>query len=58
MLDYAFQTVERVIFLVDSENRRSQGAVEKLGADRIGHRNDGSGSGRPSVLYEPRRSSL
>ena len=53
MLDHAFRTVERVVFLVGPHNRRSQQAVEKLGAERVGHRDDGTGP--PSVLYELRR---
>ena len=36
MLDHAFQFVDAVLFRVHSENLRSQRAVEKLGAARIG----------------------
>jgi RimJ/RimL family protein N-acetyltransferase len=36
MLDYAFQFVDKVVFEVGSVNRRSQKAVEKLGARKIG----------------------
>jgi RimJ/RimL family protein N-acetyltransferase len=53
MLEHAFQAVERVIFLIGPSNRRSQRAVERLGAQQVGHRADGSG--RQSVLYEIRR---
>ena len=43
MLGHAFQYVERVVFRVGPENRRSQRALEKLGATRIGECADGSG---------------
>jgi RimJ/RimL family protein N-acetyltransferase len=43
MLDHAFRSVERAVFRVGPENRRSQRAVEKLGATRIGECADGSG---------------
>lgn len=36
MLAYAFQYVDRVIFHVGSSNIRSQKAMEKLGAEKIG----------------------
>lgn len=36
MLDYIFQFVETVIFHVGKENIRSQKAMEKLGAEKIG----------------------
>lgn len=36
MLEHAFKAVERVIFVIGPENRRSQRAVEKLGAVRAG----------------------
>ena len=38
MLDHAFQFVDSVIFLVGPANVRSQKAVEKIGAVRIGQR--------------------
>src|SRR5437016_1546254 len=38
MLDHAFQFVDSVIFLVGPANIRSQKAVEKIGAVRIGQR--------------------
>ncbi len=50
MLQHAFRFVDRVIFLVGPENRRSQRAVEKLGGVRVGSRPDASG--RESLLYE------
>jgi RimJ/RimL family protein N-acetyltransferase len=53
MLAHAFQTVDRVIFLIHPQNVRSQRAVEKLGAVRAGSRPDGAG--RESFLYEIRR---
>lgn len=50
MLQHAFRFVERVVFLVDQHNRRSQRAVEKIGGVRVGSRPDASG--RDSILYE------
>jgi RimJ/RimL family protein N-acetyltransferase len=44
MLGHAFRFVRNVIFLVGVENRRSQRAVEKIGAVRIGSRLDDGGS--------------
>ncbi|WP_168796307.1 GNAT family N-acetyltransferase [Flagellimonas onchidii] len=32
MMEYAFQHVDRILFFVDKDNRRSQKAVEKLGS--------------------------
>jgi len=52
MLDHAFRFVDRVFFLVGPENRRSQRALEKIGASRAGVRDDGAG--RTSVVYEIR----
>jgi RimJ/RimL family protein N-acetyltransferase len=49
MLEHAFRSVSRVIFVIGPENRRSQRAVEKLGAVRAGVRNDGRG--RERVVY-------
>lgn len=43
MLAHAFRTVCTVVFLVSPENVRSQRAVEKLGAVRVGWRPDASG---------------
>jgi RimJ/RimL family protein N-acetyltransferase len=53
MLDHAFQSVERVIFLVGPRNLRSQNALKKLGATVIGERADGSGL--RNVLFAIRR---
>src|SRR5580698_6752570 len=50
MLRHAFRFVNRVIFLVGVENLRSQRAVEKLGATRVGVRVDAGG--RKSFLYQ------
>jgi len=49
MLRHAFQYVERVVFLVGPENRRSQRAMEKVGGVRTGMRRDASG--QESVVY-------
>jgi RimJ/RimL family protein N-acetyltransferase len=49
MLTHAFQTVTRVVFLIGPHNLRSQRAVQKLGATRVGtRRND---RGQESVVY-------
>jgi N-acetyltransferase len=40
MLRHAFQFVDRVMFLVDTGNVRSQRALEKIGAVRVGMRKD------------------
>jgi N-acetyltransferase len=50
MLSHAFRFVERVVFLIGPDNRRSQRALEKIGARRAGMRMDGSS--QPDVLYE------
>lgn len=50
MLRHAFRFVNSVIFLVGPENLRSQKAVEKIGAVRVGSRPDASG--RDSLLYQ------
>jgi RimJ/RimL family protein N-acetyltransferase len=49
MLRHAFRFVESVLFRVGPQNLRSQRAVEKLGAVRVGTGPDGTG--RESVLY-------
>ena len=49
MLRHAFRFVDRVIFQIGVQNLRSQRAVEKLGAVRVGTGPDGTG--RESVLY-------
>jgi len=43
MLRHAFKFVKSVIFLIGPQNLRSQKAVEKIGAVRVGSRRDGSG---------------
>ncbi|HSY47886.1 MAG TPA: GNAT family N-acetyltransferase [Thermoanaerobaculia bacterium] len=43
MLRHAFQFVRNVIFVIGPENLRSQRAVEKIGAVRIGSRPDSRG---------------
>jgi RimJ/RimL family protein N-acetyltransferase len=50
MLQHAFRFVNRVVFLVDPQNMRSQRAVEKIGAVRVGWRPDAGG--RDSYVYE------
>jgi RimJ/RimL family protein N-acetyltransferase len=50
MLRHAFRVVSRVIFLVGPQNLRSQRALEKIGAVRVGSRLDAGG--RPSFVYE------
>jgi RimJ/RimL family protein N-acetyltransferase len=49
MLKHAFRHVERVVFLIDPGNYRSQRAIEKLGAARAGVRADVSG--RQSFVF-------
>ncbi|MFC6023292.1 GNAT family N-acetyltransferase [Plantactinospora solaniradicis] len=53
MLEHAFRFVERVVFLVGPENRRSQRALEKIGAVRVGTRPDTAG--QECILFEVRR---
>lgn len=50
MLQHAFRFVRRVIFLVGLENLRSQRALERIGAIRVGSKPDASG--RESYVYE------
>jgi RimJ/RimL family protein N-acetyltransferase len=50
MLRHAFGFVERVVFLVGPTNIRSQRAVEKIGARRVGSRFDVTG--RESLIFE------
>jgi RimJ/RimL family protein N-acetyltransferase len=52
MLEHAFRFVDSVVFLIHPANIRSQRAVEKIGAVRVGTRLDGSG--RDSLVYEIR----
>lgn len=49
MLQHAFQFVDKVVFLVGPQNIRSQRALEKIGAVRVGSRPDASG--RDSLVY-------
>lgn len=44
MLQHAFNYVDHVVFLIGSENRRSQKAVEKLGARFVGERENCGGA--------------
>lgn len=50
MLEHAFKSVQRVLFIIGPDNRRSQRAVEKIGAVRAGTTNDAQG--RERVVYE------
>jgi N-acetyltransferase len=50
MLRHAFQFVKSVVFLVGPKTLRSQRAVEKLGAVRVGSRPDANG--RNSFVYQ------
>ena len=50
MLHHAFRFVDRVVFLIGPQNLRSQRAVEKIGAVRVGSRPDASG--RESLVYQ------
>jgi N-acetyltransferase len=50
MLDHAFKFVKHVVFLVGLQNLRSQRAVEKIGAIRVGNRRDAEG--RESFVYQ------
>ena len=50
MLEHAFRSVKRVIFVIGPDNRRSQRAVEKIGGMRAGTTTDAQGRAR--VVYE------
>lgn len=50
MLRHAFRGVDRVVFRVGLENWRSQRALEKIGARRVGERSDAAG--HPGFEYE------
>jgi N-acetyltransferase len=50
MLRHAFRFVKSVVFLIGPQNLRSQRAIQKIGAVRVGSRLDGSG--RESVVYQ------
>jgi RimJ/RimL family protein N-acetyltransferase len=56
MLRHAFRFVESVIFLIGPQNLRSQRAVEKIGARRVGSRVDDTG--RDSYVYQITRSTF
>ena len=51
MLRHAFRFVTSVIFLVGSQNVRSQRAVEKIGAVRAGSGPRADGTGQDSFVY-------
>jgi len=51
MLRHAFADVDTVVFRVHSENFRSQRAVEKLGAVRVGTEVDPGGRGQNVVFH-------
>jgi RimJ/RimL family protein N-acetyltransferase len=44
MLAHAFKSVDKVMFVIGTRNIRSQKAVEKLGAVRVGTTVDGGGA--------------
>lgn len=50
MLEHAFAVVDAVVFRVHSDNVRSQRAVEKLGAIRVGAEVDPDGRGENHVF--------
>jgi N-acetyltransferase len=50
MLEHAFKSVQRVIFIIGPDNRRSRRAVEKIGAAFAGTTRDARG--RERVMYE------
>lgn len=50
MLSHAFRFVDRVVFLIDPDNLRSQRAHEKLGAVQVGMRRNGAGE--EQLLFE------
>src|SRR5262249_24101334 len=52
MLRHAFRFVNSVVFLVGPHNLRSQRAVEKIGAVRVGSRLGGAGRGGPGYRIE------
>ena len=51
MLDHAFRFVDAVVLRVHSGNLRSQRAVEKLGAVRVGAEQDRQGRGGESYVF-------
>ncbi|MCW2673921.1 MAG: hypothetical protein JWP14_2510 [Frankiales bacterium] len=54
MLDHAFKSASTVVFTVHEDNRRSQRAVERLGAIRVGESSDAHGRG-DNVVFHLRR---
>ena len=56
MLRHAFRFVENVIFLVGTQNLRSQRAIEKIGGVRAGVRRDANG--RESFVFRITRSNF
>jgi RimJ/RimL family protein N-acetyltransferase len=50
MVEHAFTSVKRVVFIIGLDNRRSQRAVEKIGGMRAGTTVDAHG--RERVVYE------
>ena len=59
MLEHAFGSVQRVVFVIGPDNRRSQRAVEKIGGVRAGSTTDAHGQERliyelTPALYAPR----
>jgi RimJ/RimL family protein N-acetyltransferase len=50
MLEHAFKFVRGVIFIIGTENLRSQRAIEKIGGVRVGPRADAGG--RDSFVYQ------
>jgi RimJ/RimL family protein N-acetyltransferase len=50
MLRHAFKFVRTVVFLVGTQNLRSQKALEKIGGVRVGSRQDDTG--RDSFVYQ------
>jgi RimJ/RimL family protein N-acetyltransferase len=49
MLNHAFKYIDTVVFLIGLQNIRSQRAIEKIGALRVGTRLDSGG--RNSFVY-------
>jgi RimJ/RimL family protein N-acetyltransferase len=50
MLRHAFRFVDSVVFLVGPQNMRSQKALKKIGAVRVGSRPDATG--RDSIVFQ------
>ena len=56
MLSHAFKYIDTVVFLIGLQNIRSQRAIEKIGALRVGTRHDSGG--RNSFVYQITASSF